>query len=221
MTSSPVNAHLTPGPGIYFNAVIHLYSPSAGADNPLGTNVDVNIKPLLPFAHLLQVWKWSLRNLIFKHIFNDFIHVCSPGARAYNPLGTLLMSAESPYHFADLILYTFLMILYMYITPGQGQTNPWGKNFDVNRKALSFWPFLASSKKTLWRLVYTYFLMFLCMYISPGQEQTTTCWQSFDVNKKLRSLTWRRHLTKPQGPMGTFLCCFSSLALDHLLQVSK
>ena len=45
-TSGPVNAHLTPGPGIYFNAFIHVYSPRAGAEKPLGTNVDVNRKPL-------------------------------------------------------------------------------------------------------------------------------------------------------------------------------
>ena len=41
-TSGPVNAHLTPGPGIYFNAFIHVYSLKAGADNSLGTSVDVN-----------------------------------------------------------------------------------------------------------------------------------------------------------------------------------
>ena len=46
MTSGPVNAHLTPGPGIYFNAFTHVYSHRAGADNPLGTNIDVNRKPL-------------------------------------------------------------------------------------------------------------------------------------------------------------------------------
>ena len=45
-TSGPVNTHLTPGSGIYFNAFIHVYSPRAGADNLLGTNVDVNRKPL-------------------------------------------------------------------------------------------------------------------------------------------------------------------------------
>ena len=45
-TSGPVNAHLTPGPGMYFNAFIHVYSPRAGADNLLGTNVGVNRKPL-------------------------------------------------------------------------------------------------------------------------------------------------------------------------------
>ena len=35
-----------PGPGIYFNAFTHVYSPRAGSDNHLGTNVDVNRKPL-------------------------------------------------------------------------------------------------------------------------------------------------------------------------------
>ena len=45
-TSGPVNAHLTPSPGIYFNAFIHVYSPSTGADNPLGPNVDVITLPI-------------------------------------------------------------------------------------------------------------------------------------------------------------------------------
>ena len=39
------------------------------------------------------------------------------------------------------------MILYMYIAPGQGQKTPWGQNPDVNRKALSLCPFVASFKK--------------------------------------------------------------------------
>ena len=40
-TNGPV-AHLTLGPGIYFNAFIHVYSTRAGADNPppLGINVE-------------------------------------------------------------------------------------------------------------------------------------------------------------------------------------
>ena len=45
-TSGPVNANLTPGSGLYFNAFIRVYSPRAGADNSLGTNVDVNREPL-------------------------------------------------------------------------------------------------------------------------------------------------------------------------------
>ena len=35
----------------------------------------------------------------------------------------------------------------MYIAPGQGQTAPRGQNFDVNRKALSLYPFAASFKE--------------------------------------------------------------------------
>ena len=35
----------------------------------------------------------------------------------------------------------------MYIAPGQGQTAPREQNFDVNRKALSLYPFVASLKK--------------------------------------------------------------------------
>ena len=79
--------------------------------------------------------------------FNAFIHVYSLRAGANNPLGTnfwcqqkalITLPIRSKFKKRNLILYTFLMILYMYIAPGQGQTNPWGKNFDVNRNALSF-----------------------------------------------------------------------------------
>ena len=86
-TSGPVNARLTPGPGIYFNAFIHVNSHRAGADNPLGTNVDVNRKPL-SLCPFVASFKTNSLKYDFKHIFNDFIHVYSPGARAYNPLAT-------------------------------------------------------------------------------------------------------------------------------------
>ena len=77
----------------------------------------------------------------------------------------------------------------MYIAPGQGQTNPWGQNFDVNRKVLPFCPFVASLKKNLFEFwFYTHFLMFFHMYIAPGQGQTTLCGQNSDVNRKVLSL---------------------------------
>ena len=86
-TSGPVNAHLTLGPGIYFNGFIHVYSPRAGADKPLGTNVDVNRKPL-SLCPFVASFKTISLMYDFKHILNDFIHVYSPGARAENPLET-------------------------------------------------------------------------------------------------------------------------------------
>ena len=66
-TSGPVNTHLTPGPGIYFNAFIHVYSPRAGADNSLGTNVDVNRKPL-SLCPFVASFKTICLKYDFKHI---------------------------------------------------------------------------------------------------------------------------------------------------------
>ena len=68
------------------------------------------------------------------------------------------MTTEEPFLFAhmlqvskrslrNLILYTFLMILYMYIAPGQRQKTPRGHTFDVNRKCLPLRPFVASFKQ--------------------------------------------------------------------------
>ena len=70
-TSGPLNAQLTPGPGVYFNAFIHVYSPRAGADNPLGTNVDVNRKPLslCPFVASFKTisLQYNFKPLLFPH----------------------------------------------------------------------------------------------------------------------------------------------------------
>ena len=70
--------------------------------------------------------------------------------------------ASSPKNLFEVCFYTiFFMILYMYIVPGQGQTAPKGQNFDVNRKALSLYPFLQVSKKSLWSLIlYNFFSWF-------------------------------------------------------------
>ena len=77
MTSGPVNAHLTPGPGIYFNAFIHVYSPMAGADNPLGTNVDVNRKPL-SLCPFVGSFKTISQKYDFKHILNySYIYIAT------------------------------------------------------------------------------------------------------------------------------------------------
>ena len=53
-------------PSIYFNAFIHVYSPRAGADNSLGTNVDVNRKPLsrCPFVA-------SFKTIFLKYDFKN------------------------------------------------------------------------------------------------------------------------------------------------------
>ena len=104
----------------------------------------------------------------------------APGQGQTTPWGQMLMSTESPYHFAHLlqvlkqflwsmILNTFWMILYMYIAPGQGQTTIWGQNFDV--KFLITLDICCQFKeKSLWSLIFNVFF-FLHMYIAPGRDR--------------------------------------------------
>ena len=58
------------------------------------------------------------------------------------------------------------MLLYMYIAPGQGQTTPWGQNFDVNRNSLSLCPFVAILKKITLK---SDFYHFLCVFAHVGR----------------------------------------------------
>ena len=75
------------------------------------------------------------------------------------------------------------MILYIYIAPGARADNPLGQNFDVNRKALSLCPFVASFKQNTLNSDFIHiFLMLLYMYIAPGQEQTTPWGHNVVIN---------------------------------------
>ena len=65
------------------------------------------------------------------------------------------------------------MILYLYTAPGQGQTTPWGQNFDVNRNSLSLCPFVASLKKISLKSDFLPFFVFFSHVYSPRQGQTT------------------------------------------------
>ena len=67
------------------------------------------------------------------------------------------------------------MISYMYIAPRQGQTTPWGQNYDVNRKDLSLCPFVASLKKISLKSDFIHiFFMHLYIYIeSQGRDRQT------------------------------------------------
>ena len=56
----------------------------------------------------------------------------------------------------------------MYITPGQGQTASKGQNFDVNRKELSLYPFVARLKKYLLSLILYNSFQDLIYVFSPG-----------------------------------------------------
>ena len=78
-TSGPVNAHLTYGPGIYFNGFKYVYSPRAGTDNLLGTNVDVNKKPLSLFPFVASLKKDCIEVRFYIHFVHVSTYVYSPG----------------------------------------------------------------------------------------------------------------------------------------------
>ena len=56
----------------------------------------------------------------------------------------------------------------MYIAPGQGQTAPREHNFDVNRKALSLYSFVASFKEISLKSDFIQFFYDLIHVYSPG-----------------------------------------------------
>ena len=57
----------------------------------------------------------------------------------------------------------------MYIAPGQGQTAPRGQNLDVNRKALSLYPFVASFKEISLKSDFIHFFFHDLIHVySPG-----------------------------------------------------
>ena len=88
----------------------------------------------------------------------------------------------------SLILYNFFVILYVYISPGQGQTSPRGQSFDVNRNVLSLHSVVASFKKISLSLLLYNFYMIKYMFIALGQGQTAPKGQNIDVNRKALSL---------------------------------
>ena len=59
-TRGPVNVHLTPNPGIYFNVFLYMYiAAGQGHTTPWGQMLMSTGSPY-HFAHLLQVLKQSL-----------------------------------------------------------------------------------------------------------------------------------------------------------------
>ena len=135
----------------------------------------------------------------------------------------------------------------MYIAPGQGQTTPWGQNFDVNRNSLSLCPFVASLKKISLKSDFLpFFMCFFSHVYSPrqgrqpiGDKNFMTTERPFPFAHMLRVSKWSlrnlilytflmilyMYIAPGQGqktPWGqTFDVNRKPLSLDHLLQVSN
>ena len=123
-----------------------------------------------PFGHLLQVSKTSLVSLILYIFFMILYMYISPGLRQTAPWGhsfDVNRNVLSLHSFVasfktnvfEVWFYTFFFhdLIHVY-SPRAGQTASRGQNFDVNRKALSIYSFVASFKKNLFEVwFYTIF----------------------------------------------------------------
>ena len=90
----------------------------------------------------------------------------------------------SKWSLRNLILYTFLMILYMYIAPGQGQKTLGDKLLISTESPYHFYHLLQVSNKSLWILIlYTFFNVFPHVF-SPGAGADNPLWTKFWCQQK-------------------------------------
>ena len=153
-----------------FHDSVNVYSRGSGADNPQGTKFWCQQKPLVISVNAMSFKNISLKSILY--FFHDFIHENhSPRAGADNPLGTtfrcqqkglitLPMYCKFQTDFFELWFYTYFFML-LYIAPAQGQTTPWGQNFDVNRNILSLRSFVVSFFN---KVTFLYFFLKKCMF---------------------------------------------------------
>ena len=73
------------------------------------------------------------------------------------------MSVKSDF----IYIYIFHDLIHVY-SPGAGTDSPRGQNFDVNRKALSFYPFVANFKDISWKSDFIQFVHDSIHIYSPG-----------------------------------------------------
>ena len=169
------------------------YTCGSGTDNSQGTKFWCQQKPLVTsiicYKFTKSIWSlilymyiapWQGQTIHWEHIFDVNRNILSLRSFVTNLKKDLF----------EIWFYThFLMILYMYIAPGHGQTTPWGQDFDVNRKVLSLCPFVASLKKISLNTDFMHiFFMLLYMYIAPWQGLTTPWGHNFDINRTILSL---------------------------------
>ena len=124
------------------------------------------------------------------------MHVYSPRPGADNPLVTkfwcqqkaqitLIICCKFQNDLLEFWFYKhFWIILYMYIAPGQGQTNSWCQNFDVNRKLLQLRPFVASFKKIVLNSDFIHIFNVSPHVYSPGAGADNLLWTKFWCQQK-------------------------------------
>ena len=120
----------------FFYDFIHVYSPGAGADNPLGTNFWCQQEHLVTSVICCKFKKISFKS-DFIHSFSWFIHVYSPGTGADSHQGTkfwcqqkcfitLSICCKFQRNLFEVWFYTFFQDLIHVYSPRAGGVQPPG-----------------------------------------------------------------------------------------------
>ena len=181
---------------IHFFMFHHMYRAPCRGRQSIGVKILMTNRKAFSLCPYVASFKMISSKSDFIHIFNDFIHVYSSGARAENPLGTNFWCQQKALitsticcklqtNLFEFWFYThFLMFFYMYIALGKGQTTFVDKILMSTEKPCHFAHLLQVSKEYI--LKYDFIHNFSCFYIGPGQ---TTPWgQNFYININLLSL---------------------------------
>ena len=155
----------------------HMYIAPGRGRQSIGDKILMATEKPFLFAHMLQVSKWSLRNLILYTFLMVLYMYIAPEQGWKTPWGqtfdvkqkaliTSTICCKFQTNLFEFWFYThFLMFLHMYIAPGQGQTTLCGQNHDVNRKALSLCPFVASFKKNIFEVLILYIIFHVFIHV--------------------------------------------------------
>ena len=141
----------------------HMYIAPGRGRQHIGDKIFMTTERPFLFAHMLQVSKWSLRNLIFYMELGPK----TPWGQTFDVNRKPLSLKPSVASFKQISLnfdfiHIFLMFFHMYIAPGEGQTTLVDKILMSTEKPCHFAHLLQVSKKYLWSLILYIFL--LCFY---------------------------------------------------------
>ena len=176
----------------FFMCFFHKYIAPDRGRQPIGDkNFMTTERPFL-FAHMLQVSKWSFRNLILYIFLMIFYMYIVPGQGQKTPWGQTFDVNRKPLplqpfvaSFKQINLNSDLIHIFNVLpqvhSPGVGADNPLWTKFWCQQKGLVTLPICCKFKKNIFGF-YTYYCLLLYMYIAPGQGQ------NFYFNLNLLSL---------------------------------
>ena len=180
----------------FFHDFIHIYSPGAGADNPLGTKFWCQQEYLVTLVICCKIRKNLFEVWFYTFFFMILYMYIAPGQRQTTPRGQSFdvnRNVLSLHSFVaslkkclwSLILYNCFHDLIHVYSPGVGQTAPRGTKFWCQQKGLITLAICCKFQRNLFEVwFYIIFFMTEYMYIAPGQGAYSPQGTKFWCQKK-------------------------------------